>query len=203
MLKLLQKLYSPCQGEIKIGDQNLENLNLIAWRNRLSYVNQGAELFSGTIRQVLTYGVNRPVSDAELESATERAGIREFIAQQPAGFDTEVAIWGSTMSGGQRQRMVIARELLKNADVIMLDEPTSALDAENAAAVSDVFFRGFAGKTIITVTHELNFIAHADQIVVVNGGKILGVGTHEKLMQTNELYRQLVQEQSYQEVFSK
>lgn len=203
MLKLLQKLYSPDQGEIRIGDQNLEDLNLTAWREQLSYVNQGAELFSGTIRQVLTYGVNRVVSDAELDSATTRAGIREFIAQQPADFDTEVAIWGSTMSGGQRQRMVIAREILKNSNVIMLDEPTSALDVENAASVSDVFFEGFRGKTIITVTHELNFIAHADQIVVVNSGKVVGVGTHEQLMQSNDLYRQLVQEQSYQEVFSK
>lgn len=202
-LKLLQKLYSPDQGEIRIAGQKLEELNLVAWRDQLSYVNQGAELFSGTIRQVLTYGVHRDVTDAELETAASRAGIYEFIAQQPAGFDTEVAIWGRTMSGGQRQRMVIARELLKNANVIMLDEPTSALDAENAAAISDTFFRRFEGKTIITVTHELNFIAHADQIVVVNGGKIVGVGTHEQLMQSNDLYRQLVQEQSYQEVFSK
>lgn len=203
MLKLLLKLYSPEQGEIRIGDWNLEQVNLKAWRNQLSYVNQGAELFSGTIRQVLTYGIERPVSDAELKNAVACAGIFDFIARQPAGFDTEVAIWGGTLSGGQRQRMVIAREILKDSSVIILDEPTSALDAETANAVSELFFRGFQGKTIIAVTHELNYIAHADQIVVVNGGKIAGIGTHEQLMQSNALYRQLAEEQSYQEVFSK
>ena len=149
----------------------------------------------------MTYGIRREVDDDELARVTKLAGIYDFIAAKPEGFDAELAIWGNAMSGGQRQRMVIARELLKNADVLLLDEPTSALDAETATAISETFFSGFAGKTIVTVTHELNFIAHADQIVVMRQGKVEGVGTHEELMRSCETYRKLVEEQSYQEVF--
>ena len=167
----------------------------------MSYVNQDAELFSGTIREALTYGIHREVSDAELERATKLSDIYEYIQNKPGGFDAELAIWGSAMSGGQRQRMVIARELLKNADVLILDEPTSALDAETATAISDTFFNGFKGKTIITITHELNFISHADNIIVLKHGTVEGSGRHETLLEQCPTYRKLVEEQSYQEVF--
>lgn len=201
VLRLLEELYTPQSGNITVGDMPLEELNRSAWRDHLSYVNQDAELFSGTVRQALTYGIRRPVGDAELERVARMAGIYDYIAAQPEGFDAELAIWGNAMSGGQRQRMVIARELLKDADVLILDEPTSALDAETATAISETFFSGFAGKTIITVTHELNFISRADQIVVLRQGKVEGVGTHEQLLGTCDTYRKLVEEQSYQEVF--
>lgn len=203
ILRLLEKLYLPQQGTILVGGEPLSEKNLAIWRDHISYVNQDAELFSGTIREALTYGIHRPVDDAELDRVTKLAGIDEFIKQSSQGLDSELAIWGNAMSGGQRQRMVIARELLKNADILLLDEPTSALDAETASAISDLFFKGFAGKTIVAVTHELNMIAHADQIVVMNQGNVEGVGTHEELMASCDTYRELVEEQSYQEVFLK
>ena len=146
--------------------------------------------------------MGRPVSDEELAQAAKLSGIYDYIMEQPGGFDAQMAIWGSAMSGGQRQRLVIARELLKDADVLLLDEPTSALDAETAAEVSDTIFSRFAGKTIVTVTHELNFIANADQIVVLKGGKVVDSGTHQALMERCAPYRELVEEQSYQEVFA-
>ena len=201
VLRLLEKLYSPNEGSITVGGEDLENLNLKAWRDLMSYVNQDAELFSGTIREALTYGIERDVTDAELERVTKLADIYGFIMDKPEGFDAELAFWGSAMSGGQRQRMVIARELLKNADILLLDEPTSALDAETAVQISDTFFKGFEGKTIITITHELNFIAHADNIIVLKQGVIEAVGTHDELMEKSPTYRSLVEEQSYQEVF--
>ena len=163
---------------------------------------QDAATFSGTVRESMTYGVGRPVSDEELAQAAKLSGIYDYIMEQPGGFDAQMAIWGSAMSGGQRQRLVIARELLKDADVLLLDEPTSALDAETAAEVSDTIFSRFAGKTIVTVTHELNFIANADQIVVLKGGKVVDSGTHQALMERCAPYRELVEEQSYQEVFA-
>ena len=201
VLRLLEKLYSPNEGEISVGGENLENLNLKAWRDRMSYVNQDAELFSGTIREALTYGIGREVTDEELERVTKLSDIYDFIMEKPEGFDAQLAIWGNAMSGGQRQRMVIARELLKNADILLLDEPTSALDAETAVQISETFFRGFEGKTIVTITHELNFIAHADNIIVLRQGVIEAVGSHEELMEKSPTYRSLVEEQSYQEVF--
>lgn len=201
VIRLLEKLYAPNAGEITVGGENLENLNLKTWRDRMSYVNQDAEIFSGTIREALTYGIHREIGDDELERVTKLSDIYDFIMERPGGFDAELAIWGSAMSGGQRQRMVIARELLKDAEILLLDEPTSALDVETAVQISDTFFRGFEGKTIITITHELNFIAHADNIIVLKQGVIEATGTHEELMETSPTYRGLVEEQSYQEVF--
>lgn len=202
ILRLLENLYTPESGRILVGSKQLNELNLSAWRDHLSYVNQDAELFSGRIRDALTYGIRREVSDEELIQATKTAGIYDYIAEQPEGFDAELAIWGNAMSGGQRQRMVIARELLKNAEILLLDEPTSALDAETATAIADTFFNGFRGKTIVTISHELNFIAQADNIVILNQGKVEGRGTHEELLRSCKTYRTLVEEQSYQEVFA-
>ena len=201
LIRLIESLYQPDSGEITVGGRPLNEINLAAWRDRISYVNQDAELFSGSVREVLTYGIRREVSDEELIRVTKTADIYDYIQNKLGGFDAELAIWGSAMSGGQRQRMVIARELLKNADVLILDEPTSALDAETAKAISDTFFNGFKGKTIITITHELNFISHADKIIVLKNGVVEGSGTHEELLQGSETYRKLVEEQSYQEVF--
>lgn len=203
ILRLLEKLYQPQVGEISIGGTPLDELNLRVWRSRLSYVNQDAEMFSGTVRQALTYGVQHPVSDNDLDQVAKIAGVYEFITAMPEGYDTQLALWGSAMSGGQRQRMIIARELIKNTDILLLDEPTSALDSEAASHICETLFRGFAGKTIIAVTHELGFITHADQIIVLSGGHVSAVGKHEDLMETCAMYRGLVEEQSYQEVFAK
>lgn len=201
ILRLLERLYCPDRGAVTVGGRNLGELNLRAWRDKISYVTQDAATFSGTVRESMTYGVSRPVSDEELIQAAKLSGIYDYIMEQPGGFDASLAIWGSAMSGGQRQRLVIARELLKDADVLLLDEPTAALDADTAAEVSDTIFSRFAGKTIVTVTHELNFIANVDQIVVLKDGKVADSGTHKVLMERCAPYRELVEEQSYQEVF--
>lgn len=202
ILKLIEQLYLPNEGTIRIGDTDAGQINLFAWRERLSYVTQDATTFSGTVKECLTYGVNRDVTDDELTQVTKLAEIYDYITELPNGFDTQLAIWGTTMSGGQRQKLVIARELLKDADILLLDEPTSALDAETAKDISDIVFRQFQGKTIITVTHELNFISGADQIVVLQDGKIAGCGRHETLMESCSSYRELVEEESYQEVYA-
>ena len=200
VLRLIERLYAPDKGRITVGGKDIRELNLSAWRSHVSYVTQGAELFSGTFRQALTYGIHRDVTEKELIEAARLADIYDFIAEKPGQFDAKLDIWGGAMSGGQRQRLVIARELLKNADVLILDESTSALDAETAAALSDTFMTRFAGKTVITVTHELNYIASADQIIVLRAGKVEGIGAHQALMASCPTYRALVEEQSYQEV---
>ena len=202
VLKLLEQLYTPDCGTVTVDGKDICGLNLQAWRDHLSYVTQDAAVFSGTVRESLTYGVNRPVSEEDMIQAAKLAGIYDFIIAQPGGFDAQLAIWGNAMSGGQRQRLVIARELLKSTDILLLDEPTSALDAQTAAAVSNMIFKRFKGKTIVTVTHELNFIAEADQIIVLNNGRVEGCGTHCQLLEHCPAYRELVEEQSYQEVFA-
>lgn len=202
VLRLIEHLYEPNNGTIQCGSDNIDSFSLKSWRRKLSYVAQDATIFGGTFRECLTYGIGRSVSKEELISAAKQADIYNFIMGQKEKFETNVAIWGSTLSGGQRQRLVIARELLKNADVLLLDEPTSALDAETAGAVSKTIFKNFAGKTIVTVTHELNFISEADQIIVLSHGKVAGCGTHDELMKSCVEYRELLEEQSYQEVFA-
>lgn len=202
ILKLMEKLYQPGEGAIRIGDIDIRQCSLASWRNKLSYVAQETAIFGGTIRECLTYGIDRDVTEEELVMAAKGAGIYEFILEQENTFDAQLAIWGTALSGGQRQRLVIARELLKHADILLLDEPTSALDAETAQGVCDTIFRQFAGKTIVTVTHELSFISEADQIIVLNDGEVAGCGKHEDLMRQCTVYRSFVEEQSYQEVFA-
>lgn len=202
VLKLLEQLYTPQSGQIQKGEQAIDEVNLYGWRDRISYVTQDAVLFGGTVRECLTYGLKDAVSEEALIRVTKLTGVYDYIMSQPGGFDAELAIWGTAMSGGQRQRLVIARELLRDADLILLDEPTSALDAGTASRISDMILEQFRGKTIVTVTHELNFIAGADQIIVLNDGTVAGCGTHESLMEECGIYRGLVQEQSWQEVFA-
>lgn len=202
VLRLIEHLYEPDAGKIKNGKDDIGGFHLESWRSKLSYVAQDATIFGGTFRECMTYGIGREASEEELEAAAKQAGIYDFIMAQENRFETNLAIWGSALSGGQRQRLVIARELLKNADVLLLDEPTSALDAETAGAVSRSIFQNFPGKTIVTVTHELAFVSEADQIIVLDAGKVVGCGRHEELLERCDTYRGLVEEQSYQEVFA-
>ena len=201
VLKLIEQLYLPKEGRIVAGGTDIGTVNLAAWRDHISYVNQDATTFGGTLRECLTYGIHRKVSDEEIMEAVKQAGIDQYVREQSQGLDTPTAIWGNGMSGGQKQRLVIARELLKNADILLLDEPTSALDAETASGIIDMIYRRFKGKTIVTVSHELNFIAHGDHIVMLNQGRVAGQGSHESLMEQCPEYKALVEEQSYEEVY--
>lgn len=201
LIKLLERLYTPTEGKITIGGVDIETLDLDSWRKKISYVVQDAGVFSGTLREALCYSVDRDVSEDELIRVTQEVELYDYIRALPDGFDTALANWGSSLSGGQRQRIAIARAMLRNSDIYIFDEPTSALDPEAANAISRIIFNGFHGKTIMIISHELNYIAQADHIVVVNQGILAGSGSHAALMETCPVYHDLVQEQSYQEVF--
>ena len=202
MLALLERLYTPAAGSITLGGQDISQMDLTDYRRRFAYVQQNAEVFSGSFRDILTYGVEKSVTDEDLLRVTKLAGIYDFIAAQPNGFETKVAPWGASLSGGQRQRLVIAREVLKDADVLLFDEPTSALDPKTARAIQDTILHTFRGKTVLMVSHDLSLVGAADQIVVVDQGSIQAAGTHKQLMDGCPLYHDLVEEQSYQEVFA-
>lgn len=202
MLSLLERLYTPKSGKITMGGKPIDGMDLNDYRSRFAYVQQDAGVFSGTFREVLTYGVKKAVTDADLVRVTKMAGIHDFITAQPDGFDTRVAIWGSSLSGGQRQRLVIAREVLKDSDVLLFDEPTSSLDPKTAREIQDTILRTFRGKTVLMVSHDLSLISAADQIVVVDQGQVKAAGAHTRLLESCPLYRELVDEQAYQEVFA-
>ena len=153
-------------------------------------------------RQALCYSVEREISEEELIQAVKKVDLYDYIKELPEGFDAPLANWGSSLSGGQRQRIAIARAILRSSDILIFDEPTSALDPGTANAISRIIFEGFQGKTVIIISHELHYIAKADHIVVVNEGRMAGSGSHDELMKGCKVYHDLVQEQSYKEVFN-
>lgn len=201
LLSMLERFYEPSSGSITIGGIAISRIDLKEYRSHFAYVQQDTGVLSGTIRSVITYGVDRDVSDDELIKVAKLSGIYDYISTLAKGFDTEVAPWGLSLSGGQRQRLVIARELLKKSDVMLLDEPTSALDPSTAREIQESILRLFKDKTIVTITHDLSQIAAVDQIVVIHNGTVEACGTHTELMEKSELYRELVAEQSYQEAY--
>lgn len=201
-IKLLERLYAPTEGVITVGGTDIQTLNLEHWRRSLSYVVQDAGVFSGTLRQALCYSVDREVTEEELTQVTKTVGLYEYVQTLPDGLDTQLANWGSSLSGGQRQSIAIARAMLRHSEVYIFDEPTSALDPETATAIARIIAEGFTGKTVIVISHELNFISQAENIVALDQGKLAGAGCHSELMVACPVYSDLVQEQSYREVFS-
>lgn len=191
-LSLIENFYQPSSGVVRVCGVSAGERDRIRHRTGFSYVQQGNGVFSGTLREALTYGITREVSDEEIMEAAVRSGFDKYIEQQKDGLDALVALEGLNMSGGQRQRLVFTRELLRKADMVLMDEPTSALDATTAAAVKEAIFSIFAGKTLVIVSHDLNLIRDMDQIVVLNEGRMEGCGTYEQLVRSCGLFQEMV-----------
>lgn len=190
-ISMLERFYTPQQGQVCIGDTPVQDISLGDFRSHLAYVQQGASVFSGTIREAVTYGINREVTDEEIYAAAEQTGFREYLDLCPKGLATEVAADGVSMSGGQSQRLVLTREVLRGGDIILMDEPTSALDVRVSVKIQQTMDTLFADKTRILITHDLKFAKDYDKILVMSGGELVGEGTHETLMETCEMYRKM------------
>ncbi len=192
-LSLLERLYQPDEGRVLLGGTNVQDLSLPDYRRHMAYVQQGAGLFSGTVRQLVTYGMERTVADEEILAAAEKTGFDEYLSLCKDGLDTEVTAGGGSMSGGQAQRLVLTREVLRGGEVILLDEPTSALDVRVSAKIQQTIDALFAGKTRILVTHDLDFARQYDKIIVLSGGRVMGEGNHQQLMETCQAYRDMIE----------
>lgn len=188
-ISLLERLYTPDEGEVLIGDRNIKDLSLAQFRQQFAYVQQGADMFSGTLRELITYGIDRTVSDEEIIEAAKKTGLDEYLAICTDCLDTQIAAGGKSMSGGQSQRLVLTREVLRGGDIILMDEPTSALDIRVSAKIQDTMDTVFADKTRILVTHDLRFAQKYDKIFVLSDGHLVGEGTHDSLMRSCEVYR--------------
>ncbi|UUH69907.1 multidrug resistance ABC transporter ATP-binding protein/permease BmrA [Bacillus subtilis] len=195
LFKLLERFYSPTAGSIRLGDEPIDTYSLESWREHIGYVSQESPLMSGTIRENICYGLERDVTDAEIEKAAEMAYALNFIKELPNQFDTEVGERGIMLSGGQRQRIAIARALLRNPSILMLDEATSSLDSQSEKSVQQALEVLMEGRTTIVIAHRLSTVVDADQLLFVEKGEITGRGTHHELMASHDLYRDFAEQQ--------
>ncbi|MEK4688632.1 multidrug resistance ABC transporter ATP-binding protein/permease BmrA [Bacillus subtilis] len=195
LFKLLERFYSPTAGSIRLGDEPIDTYSLESWREHIGYVSQESPLMSGTIRENICYGLERDVTDAEIEKAAEMAYAHNFIKELPNQFDTEVGERGIMLSGGQRQRIAIARALLRNPSILMLDEATSSLDSQSEKSVQQALEVLMEGRTTIVIAHRLSTVVDADQLLFVEKGEITGRGTHHELMASHDLYRDFAEQQ--------
>ena len=190
ILRLLLRLYDPQEGRVRIGGRDLRDLGLEALRAQLAVVSQDTYLFHGTVEDNLRFGKPEASRD-EIEAAVRAANAYDFIARLPQGYGTVIGERGIRLSGGQRQRIAIARAILRDPAVLLLDEATSALDAESEQLVQGAIERLMADRTTIVIAHRLATVLKVGRIVVMDGGRIVASGNHEKLTEEGGLYARL------------
>jgi ATP-binding cassette subfamily B protein len=194
LLKMLLGFYHPVAGEILIGDLKLPNLSLKIWREKVGAVMQDGFLFPDTIAVNIAPGAEE-INEERLMKAVEIANIKTFIESLPLGYNTKIGNSGHGLSEGQKQRLLIARVIYKNPDIIVFDEATNSLDANNEKVIVENLKDFFIGKTVIVVAHRLSTVRGADQIVVLDNGRIIETGNHESLIAKKGAYYNLVKNQ--------
>lgn len=194
-LALLERFYEPESGRITLGGVEVGTIKLDQYRQAMAYVPQTNQIFTSTIREALTYGNPLNLTDEAILKAASRTGFDAYIDLQPEGLDAVLRGGGANMSGGQLQKLIITRELLKESKIVLFDEPTSALDAESTLLVKEMLMQQFEDKTVIVVTHDLSLVDEMDQILMLHDGEQMGLGTYQELMKTCPAFQNLVMEQ--------
>jgi ATP-binding cassette subfamily B protein len=194
LMKLLLKFYDPEKGEVIIENTNLKNISQKAWRANIGAVMQEGFIFSDTIANNIGFGADR-IDKERLVYAADVANIKDYISELPLGYNTKIGAEGTGMSTGQKQRLLIARAVYKNPEILFFDEATSALDANNEKEIMrklDIFFKD---KTVVVIAHRLSTVMNADQIVVLDKGRIIEIGNHSALVEQKGNYFELVKNQ--------
>ena len=194
LIQLIPRLYDTTSGEVLIGGKNVKNVSAKELRQKVGVVMQESILFSGTIRENLKWG-NENASQEELIKASKDAAAYEFIEKYPDGFDKEVEQRGKNFSGGQKQRLSIARTYVRDPEILIFDDSTSAVDMSTEADILSDLKKHQNGKVVFIIAQRISAIADADKIIVLDEGKISGMGKHSELIQNNEIYRSIVASQ--------
>ena len=190
VMSLLLRFYEPDRGRITIDGQDINSVSLASLRRAVAYVGQDTFLFEGTVRENIAFG--RPdASEEDIVAAAKLANAFDFIQALPGGFETNVGEGGEQLSGGQRQRVAIARAFLKDAPIVALDEATSALDSHAELALKLALDRLLEGRTALVIAHRLSTVRRAQQICVMEGGRVRETGTHDQLIEHGERYATL------------
>ncbi|OLS35056.1 multidrug ABC transporter permease [Alkalihalophilus pseudofirmus] len=197
MFAIIERFYEPLSGEIFVGETPISKLSMASWRSQIGYVSQDSPMMAGTIRENLCYGLDKKeeISDDRLWKVAKMAYADQFIKEFPGQLETEVGERGVKLSGGQRQRIAIARAFLRDPKILMMDEATASLDSQSEGIVQEALTRLMEGRTTFVIAHRLSTIVHADKIIFIEKGKITGIGTHQELISTHDLYREFAEQQ--------
>ena len=190
LIQLISRLYDATEGTVKVGGVDVRDYDLEALRNQVAVVLQKNVLFSGTIKENLRWG-NKEATDEELVEACKLAQADEFIRQFPGGYDTYIEQGGSNVSGGQKQRLCIARALLKKPKILILDDSTSAVDTKTDALIRQAFRTFIPETTKIIIAQRIASVQDADRIIIMKGGTIEAIGSHDELYRDSEIYREI------------
>ena len=194
LVQLIPRLYDTTAGTVRVGGHDVRDYRFSDLRQNVSMVLQKNTLFSGTIRENLLWG-NPNASEEEMIQAAKYAQAHDFIMEMPEGYDTHVEQGGSNFSGGQKQRLTIARAMLRKPALLILDDSTSAVDTATDSKIREAFFNHLPETTVIIIAQRISSIQGADNILVLDDGKVNGLGTHEELMESNDLYRDIYETQ--------
>lgn len=195
LVNLISRLYDVTEGEVKVGGVNVKDYDLVTLRDAVSVVLQKNVLFSGSIKENLRWG-NKDATDEEIEEACHLACADEFIEQFPDKYDTHIEQGGTNVSGGQKQRLCIARALLKKPKILILDDSTSAVDTKTDAIIRAGFKKFIPETTKIIIAQRVSSVQDADQIIIMNNGSVESIGTHDELLASNPIYQEVYYSQN-------
>lgn len=190
LIQLISRLYDVKEGTVKVGGRDVKEYDLETLRNQVAVVLQKNVLFSGTIKDNLRWG-NKEATDEEMLEACKLSQADEFIQTFPDKYDTYIEQGGANVSGGQKQRLCIARALLKKPKILILDDSTSAVDTKTDALIRQGFAKFIPETTKIIIAQRISSVQDADRIIVMDSGKISGIGTHEELLKNNNIYQEV------------
>ena len=195
LIQLIPRLYDATEGEVRVGGVPVKDYDVKTLRDAVSVVLQKNELFSGTIAENLRWG-NESATDEEIVEACKIAQADEFVSSFPDGYNTHIEQGGTNVSGGQKQRLCIARALLKRPKILILDDSTSAVDTRTDALIRKGFREYIPSTTKIIIAQRVASVQDCDMIIIMDGGKVMGTGTHEELLKTSDIYREIYEEQT-------